>query len=440
MKILLIAIDSFAYLPHFPLGIGYLASVLRNNNHEVFIYNQDIHHYPEEHLTRLLDRVKFDVVCCGGVAGYYPYKKILKISEAINKSKQRPKFILGGHMVSADPQYFLDKTGCDVIVKGEGEIAILEALTSNEKVIEKPLIQNLDTIPSPAYDLFPIEVYRLRRPPNCQPEDFSMSVITGRGCSFKCTFCMRLTPGIRLRSIPSIIEEIKFLKRNYRINYIDFEDDLTMTSKARMNELCEAILKNNLNIKWYCEGRLNFVDKEILNTMKSAGCVFINYGIESLDNEVLKNMNKALTKDIIIRGIELTKKVGISAGLNIMFGNMSDTLTTLRESVEFLLKYDDHSQIRTISPVQPYPGCELFNTAIKQGLLKDIADFYENKHVNSDLLSVNFTELSDQEIYRALYMANFELLNNYYKSKIYGVEKQLKELYINKNVLFRGWR
>ena len=138
--------------------------------------------------------------------------------------------------------------------------------------------------------------------------------------------------------------------------------------------------------------------------------------------------------------IELTKKVGISAGLNIMFGNLGDTLETLKESVQFLLKYDDHSQIRSISPVQCYPGCELFNTAIKKGLLKDIADFYENKHINSDLLSINFTELSEQEIYRALYMANFELLNNYYKSKIYGVEKQLKKLYVERNTDFRGWR
>jgi radical SAM superfamily enzyme YgiQ (UPF0313 family) len=440
MRCLLISYCNGTYLPHFPLGIGYLASVLRDNKHDVTIYNQDIHHYTEEHLTDYLNNNKFDVVGLGGVAGYYPYKKILKISEAINKSKQRPKFILGGHMVSADPQYFLNKTGCDCIIRGEGEVAILDALTSNEKIIEKPLIQDLDTIPSPAYDLFPIEVYRLRRPPNCLPEDFSMSVITGRGCSFKCTFCQRLMPGIRLRSVPNIIEEIKYLKKTYSINYIDFEDDLTMTSKARMNELCEAIIKNELKIKWYCEGRLNFVDEEILNTMKSAGCVFINYGIESLDDEVLKNMNKALTRDIIIRGIEITKKVGISAGLNIMFGNLGDNLKTLRESVDFLLKYDDHSQIRTIRIVSPYPGCELFNTAIKKGLLKDIKDFYENKHINSDLLSVNFTDLTDNELHEALYRANYKLLSNYYKSKTSETKKQLKELYFNMNISFRGWR
>ena len=91
MKILLIAYDNEAYNPHFPIGLGYLASILRNNKHEVTISNQDINHWSEELLTVTLDKVKFDVVCCGGVAGYYPYKKILKISEAINKSTQNGK-------------------------------------------------------------------------------------------------------------------------------------------------------------------------------------------------------------------------------------------------------------------------------------------------------------------------------------------------------------
>jgi len=440
MKILLIVYDNNSYIHYFPLNIAYLASILRQNKHYVVIYNQDIHHYSEEHLTHYLDNNNFDIVGIGSVAGYYPYKKILKISEAINKSKNRNKFkyIIGGHMVSASPEYFLEKTKADIIIKGEGELAILKVINDfTDKIIEMPLIENLDTIPFPAYDLFPIEVYRLQRLPNIETTDFSMSIISGRGCPYFCVFCYRLMKGMRLRSIDNIVEEIKLLKKKYHINYIDFADDLTMTSKQRIVELSEALLP--LNIKWRCEGRLNYVDKEVLIIMKKAGCVFINYGIESLDDNVLKLMKKGLTKDIIIKGIELTLEVKISPGLNIIWGNLGDTLETLEESVEFLKKYDDCSQIRTIRPVTPYPGSELFNEAIKRNLLKDVGDFY-HKHINSDLLTVNFTNIDNDTFHKALFIANSELLWNYYMKKYKENEKILDNLYIHKDINFRGFR
>ena len=124
--------------------------------------------------------------------------------------------------------------------------------------------------------------------------------------------------------------------------------------------------------------------------MKDAGCVFINYGIECMDDKILLNMHKNLTTKQIVEGIEHTLRAGISPGYNIIFGNIGENKDTLEKGVDFLLKYDDHSQLRTIRPVTPYPGCELYYYAIEKGLLKDCEDFYGNKHVNSDLLSLNF--------------------------------------------------
>ena len=79
----------------------------------------------------------------------------------------------------------------------------------------------------------------------------------------------------------------------------------------------------------------------------------------------------------------------------------------LQKGVDFLLKYDDHAQLRTIRPVTPYPGSPLYYYAIEKGLLKDCADFYENKHTNSDLLSVNFTGLSNKEFHHLLFEAGY---------------------------------
>jgi anaerobic magnesium-protoporphyrin IX monomethyl ester cyclase len=131
---------------------------------------------------------------------------------------------------------------------------------------------------------------------------------------------------------------------------------------------------------------------------------------------------------------------GISPGFNIIFGNIGETAESLKLGVDFLLKYDDHAQLRTIRPVTPYPGSPLYYYAIENGLLKDCQDFYENKHMNSDLLSVNFTNLTDEEFHKILFEANKTLINHYYSAKLQTTLRSAEKLYLEKNVSFRGFR
>ncbi len=461
MRILLVVYDNDSYISYFPVGTAYIASVLRKEGYEVEIYNQDVHHYPEEHLTDYLNNNKFDIIGLGVIAGYYQYRKLLKISKAINASKNKPEYyILGGHGPSPEPEYFLKKTEADIAVIGEGEETIVDLLNaiSNKKPFNRikgiayrngnqvilndsrPLIHDIDTIPWPAYDMFPIECYRLLRDPHSTNKDFFMPVISSRGCTFKCNFCYRMDKGYRARSPEAIIEELKYLHKDYNINYIEFADELLMSSSVRVVELCEAIMKSKLKFKWFCSGRLNYATLDILSLMKDAGCVFINYGIESLDDAALKNMNKALTTKQIISGIETTLKAGISPGYNIIFGNIGENKEILQKDVAFLLKYDDGAQLRTIRPVTPYPGCPLYYHAIEKGLLRDVEDFYEKKHINSDLLSVNFTEMSDDEFHEALWEANMILIDNYYKNQKAKIVNQAQKLYRERDTTFRGFR
>src|SRR3990167_3392365 len=111
LKVLLVVYDNESYIHQFPLGLGYIGAVLEREGYDVEIYNQDMYHYPEEHLTGYLDKNKFDFIGISVIAGYYQYRKLLKISEAINKSRQRPYYILGGHGPSPEPEFFLKKTG-----------------------------------------------------------------------------------------------------------------------------------------------------------------------------------------------------------------------------------------------------------------------------------------------------------------------------------------
>ncbi len=460
MRILLVVYDNDSYIHEFPMGLGYIAAVLTRAGHDVEAYCQDQHHYPEEHLTAYLDQEQFDMVGVSFIAGYYQYRKIMKIAAAINASRQRPFFVIGGHGPAPEPEFFLQRTGADAVVIGEGEVTVVELLEAlagrrtfasvngiayrdGEKIeitAKRGLIQDIDAIPLPRFDLFPIEYYRLARMPHASSADFVMPVISGRGCPFTCNFCYRLDEGFRPRSNEGIIEEIKLLKKDYGITYIAFFDELLMSSEARVVSLCNDFLKAGLQIKWDCNGRLNYAKPAILQLMKEAGCVFINYGIEAMDDQVLRNMNKALTTRQIEQGIEATLAAGISPGYNIIFGNLGDNRETLAKGVDFLLRYDDGAQMRTIRPVTPYPGAPLYYHAIDQGLLKGCADFYDNKHVNSDLLAVNFTELSDADFHQALCDANTRLLNNYFGKKLDAVIRQTNRLYLEQDATFRGYR
>lgn len=460
MRILLVVYDNESYVHWFPQGLAYIAAVIQKEGYDVEIYNQDLHHYPNEHLTEYLNKNRFDVIGFSVIAGYYQYKKLLKISDAINKSKNRPFYIIGGHGPAPEPAFFLMKTKADAIVIGEGEETIIELLDAignhkplrnvkgiafceEDKVLvnsRRTLIRDIDSLPFPAYDLFPIEYYRLLRVPHAAATDFAMPVLSGRGCTFLCTFCFRMDKGFRPRSNEAIIDEIKYLKKNYSITYIAFGDELLMSSIKRTISLCEDIIKANLKIKWDCNGRLNYAKPQVLKLMKKAGCVFINYGIEAMDNHVLRNMKKGLTTKQIVEGIENTLAVGISPGFNIIFGNIGDNKETLNKGVEFLLKYDDGAQMRTIRPVTPYPGSPLYDYAIEKGLLKDCEDFYENKHVNSDLLAVNFTDMTDNEFHQCLLDANTRLVNSYFKNKKNLFVEQSKKLYLDRDSNFRGFR
>lgn len=460
MRILLVVYDNESYIHWFPQGLAYIAAVLLKEGYDVEVYNQDKNHYPEEHLTEYLNKNRFDVVGVSVIAGYYQYRKLLKISDAINKSSKRPFYIIGGHGPSPEPEFFLRKTKADAIVIGEGEKTIIElmkvlsdkkpfdgikgiAYQSGGKVTvneRRALIKDIDSIPLPAFKMFPIDYYRLLRPPNCVKTDFAMPVLSGRGCTFRCTFCYRMDKGFRQRNDESIVEEVMLLKKNYGITYVIFSDELLMSSSERTVKLCEKFIKSNLNIKWSCNGRLNYAKTDVLNLMKKAGCVFINYGIEAMDDAVLQNMKKNLTTEQVVKGVEATLNAGISPGLNIIFGNIGDNKQSLNKGVEFLLKYADTAQMRTIRPVTPYPGSPLYYYAIEKGLLKDCEDFYEHKHTNSDLLSVNFTEMSNNEFHQCLLEANKRLIKNYFNIKTSGMIKEAENLYSGENNDFRGFR
>jgi anaerobic magnesium-protoporphyrin IX monomethyl ester cyclase len=464
MKILFVVYDNGSYDHTFPMGFGAIGGVLIKEGHEIEVWNQDMHHYPDDNLRIHLDNNHYDAVFISLIAGYYQYRKMINLSKAINTSKDRPIYIMGGYGPTPEPEFFLEKSECDIICLGEGEVTVIkliEALERNDSLTtvpgiawkdidgtfhttdRPPQVEDLDSLPWYPYELFPMYYYRMLQLPRSENTDFCMPMMSARGCTFKCTFCYRMDPGYRKRNPEALLNEVEFLYKTYGITRITFQDDLLMSSVAHTVEVCNEFIKRKLPVTWDCNGRLNYCSPELLHLMKQAGCVFINYGIESMDQNVLNSMKKGLSPKMIIKGIEDTLDEGISPGFNFIFGCIGDNRETLKKSVEFLLKYDDFSQKRTIRPVTPYPGSPLYHTAIQMGLLnkdKPAEDFYEHKHLNSDLICSNFTEMSDDEFYDCLKWANKKLMKNFYDQQKFNTLEQIEYLYRTKDVTFRGFR
>ena len=128
MKVLLIAYDNNSRISFFPAGLAYVASAIRNAGHTVEIYQQDIYHYSEEHLTDYLSQNVFDAVGVGGCGGYYQYRKIKAIANAIDRVPNKPFFWMGGHLPSPEPEFFLRKFKADIIMIGESDETVQEVL------------------------------------------------------------------------------------------------------------------------------------------------------------------------------------------------------------------------------------------------------------------------------------------------------------------------
>ena len=148
-------------------------------------------------------------------------------------------------------------------------------------------------------------------------------------------------------------------------------------------------------------------------------------------------MKKNTTVEQNIRAAEIARKIGIGLGLNFIWGNKGDTAESLRKNVELIKKYNTYDQIRTIRPVTPYPGCELYYEAIERGLLSGPDNFF-NKFKNSDLLTVNFTDIPEKEFYQLLFEANKELILDHYAQTTKNTEEANNLIQSFYNLYFKG--
>jgi len=361
----------------------------------------------------------------------------------------------------------LRKTKADVAVIGEGEETILEIMMAHldgskdfsnimsvaylkqSVYVENPrrkTIKTLKNIPHPAWDIFPMEKYTsCLRFSRMTESDRAFPIMSTRGCTDKCSFCFRLDSGIRVRKPEDVIDEMKILYEKYGVTYFYFVDELAVVNKKQILKLLKLIKTELPPIKFRMDCRVTCFDHEIARELKSAGCGMLNIGFETSSQKVLDEMNKRASVTQNIAAAELALKNEIGIGINMIWGLPGDTIETMKNNAEFIKKYNQYDQIRTIRPVTPYPGSPLFVKAVKEGALEGPDDFYE-KFNNSDLYMVNFTNETMDKIYEALFEVNSDLIRDHFQNTSQNWDRaddligRFRALYFEGGIDFRGPR
>lgn len=439
MKILIIFTrslgnDDINYGYMFPLGLGYISSVLKQAGHNVDVLNLNHRRGIVENIIHeTLDAGgKYDFVCTGGLSPYY--RQIKEIVDAVHSHKSDTGIILGGGLITSEPELMFNALNPDFIVIGEGEKAIVELLSCLEnkadlasvlgigyrdksgKVIcnqPQPAIMDLDALPWPDFEGFEFETYLDNLKPTDQyfydlydfPRVYPM--VCSRSCPYRCTFCFHpLGNKYRQRSMDSIMQELEFAIKRYRLNVIAIYDELFSHDKERVYEFCKRFKKLqeeiSWEIKWTCQMRVDGLDEDFLKTMKDAGCYMVSYGFESYSQIVLDSMKKHITSEQINNAVKLTLKNNISIQGNFIFGDRTETVQTAKETLDYWK--DNINAGIMLGFISPYPGTELYNNCIKNGIIKDKLDFIEN-HI---LDVINMTDAMTDKEFEKLKLDVFE--------------------------------
>ena len=381
-----------------PLGVAYIASSLRKHNINVEILDANALGYTTKQTIEEIKKRKADIIGLTSTTITVPV-----MNEIVDNIKTKENLtVAGGVHVSSLPEDTLKKNkNIDIIVISEGEETMLDivhefnnnkkwnsipgiAYRSNKKIIrtkERELIKDIDSLPFPARDLLPMDKYR----PGpimylgIKGEYFG-TLLTTRGCTAKCVYCSsaHFWKCLRMRSAKNVIEELRFLKKKYGIKQFMIVDDNFTASKKRLLEICSELKK--MKLSWFCFSRVSNVDREMLHTMKKAGCFLIFYGIESGNQEVLNKINKNITLEQAEKAVKLTKKEGIIVNCSFMLGLPYDTKETMQQTLDFAKKINPH--IAEFYITTPFPGTKLNEIAIKHGWIKQNNNDWSNYSVH----------------------------------------------------------
>lgn len=354
--------------------MGYLSSHLKRFGYETKIIDGLNLGISNEEIVRRCNG--YDIVGISSLSDYF--LNVVDLSKRLKSAGF--KIVIGGPHASCLPKQTLEQTEADFIIFGEGEESFLELVQRLEKnqetnnvpgvlskesgeLIQRDFIEDLDELHFPDWGQMDPRKYK-KAPHGALIKNYPVAPITTtRGCPFNCKFCAspRLwNRTIRFRSPENVIKEIKYLVKNFGVREIHFEDDNLTLKKKHIEEICNLMLENKLDISWACPNgvRADTMTPELLKLMKGSGCYYLAFGFESGNQEILNNMNKETTLDTLKNASKMAEKMGIMTQGFFIFGLPGETKETIKETIEF-------SKIAHLSRAQfllldVLPGSELW--------------------------------------------------------------------------------
>lgn len=443
-----------------PLGIAYLAAVLRENNHEVRLIDQNELSDDKEFIQKLKqynpDLIGFSVQTTSlNIAFRY--------AEMAKQELPNSFLIFGGPHASIMPEEVIKNRNVDACMIGEAEetiIQLVDALEKNRglsnvnnlyykekgkvKQTERmPFIQDLDKIPFPARDLLPMHIYLKNIPPApwLAPHTHLM---VNRGCPFNCAFCQptgKIMWGLntRYRSPTNVINEMVMLKEKYKIKMLDVSADTLTVDKKWVYEFCSQIKERKVDLPWATNARVGTVDYNMLKAMKEAGLLTIHQGVESGSPYILNTiLKKGINIQDIIKYFDWCKELGIITYANFLVGSPGETKETLNATIRLIRRIKPDYLVTYITT--PIPGTDLYTYAKENNLLTfsdfDMLDYHHTNVMKLEHLTQEEIKQYRNKVYEEY--AKIKLKNAIDPHKGYLRKAMLKRIIsMARNVEFR---
>ncbi len=340
-----------------------------------------------------------------------------RIAAIAKRVSPKTQIVIGGVHATAMPGEVLQDPNVDYVIRGEGELPFgslvegepLETIPGLSMRSANPLqpiqhnpagvpIQDLDSLPTPAYHLIKFDLYKpaigaYRRLP-------AVNMTMTRGCPGKCTFCNSAETSLRSRSAKHLVAEIERLQARYGIREISFYDDTLTIFKPQVAEMCDLIVERGIDLTWSCFARTDCVSPSLLQKMRAAGCHQILFGIESADPEILRNIRKPIDIEQTRKAVRMVQDAGIAVRAAFMFGNPGETIESMRRTIDFAKSLNPDIAIFNITT--PYPGTQMFNWAKENGYLRTL-DWNDYDLANSVLELPTASSEQVNEMYKTAY-------------------------------------
>ena len=287
-----------------------------------------------------------------------------EIATLLKKRSPQSIRVIGGAHATVMPEDCI--TCFDAIVRGDGELAIIDVLNGKRGLITHVIDSDLDAIPFPArhligeagfsYSMFVGEKYGIN------PK--TTVIISSRGCPFNCSFCANWDRHVRFRNPEKVAEEIKEVVDKWDCRHFHFEDDTFSINTNRVFRLCDEL--KPLAIKWKAHTRSECMNYEVAKKMKDSGCVEVAFGVESADDLVLEKANKGVTAEEHKDAVLVAKEAGLIAKVYLITGLPLETRHTIELNKQFLIQTKPDKW--SLSRFTPFPGCDIWTNPDKYGV------------------------------------------------------------------------